>query len=257
MEPQLLTIDVATKTGVPKEPVIYSNDYFGILDTLAGDDVKISIVGTGLPDHKCLSNLSDFETIIDNEDEVYDTLGTSTSLSGLIGGDDTVKVRGLSPSGQLLCLKAFRSNGTTDYDTLTAAVLWSIIKEANIIVFPFLFDLEHQRFRSSIKKAYKSGIFILAPMVKDGYKYEEIICVGGKKRKKGFSLLDFKKDMTIAVPKEPIISLFGKNSYISVGPELASLGMATGLVSNLVGKHLDIKTKNVYDGVVEDLKQLV
>jgi len=236
-----------------KNKIKYQPGLFNVEKQYTGKNVRIAIVGTGLPVYKGFNNLSDFDVIVGNANSPHDELGCTTIVAGFIGANGTRGICGIAQSSELLCLKSF-SGYNIENSSIIASVLWAIIKNADIIVLPFVPDMSSQPIYDIIKKAYKNNIFVLTVKMKDSKKYKEIISIKPFVRKKTFRILDCEKDISISLPKERLISSFGEKSFIKTSYNISSLGIVTGLIALLIEKNK--KTKNIRKSVKESLETL-
>lgn len=225
------------------EPVEYSPTVFGVKGALSGKNTKISIIGTGLPVHKDFNkesrNFADFDTLIENTTCPYDQLGHSTILAGFLCGQSS-SIKGMATKATIYNIKAFDQTLKTDVSTITAAILWSLIKDVDIIVIPCELDFTYRPLCDAIKKVNDNGVFILISSSDWQEKYPITIPIKGSKRKNPFKLIKSyapDKYIRVAVPLKSCLSLYGKSLYVKSSIELTSLGLATGIFSALIEKN--------------------
>jgi len=222
--------DILTKID---NPIIYNQELFNIDKKYTGKDVKVSIIASGLPTYQGFSTLSDFDVMIDNVDSPHDDMGYTTAIAGFIAANGTCGIHGLAQNTQIYSLKAIENNGNVNYSTLIASILWSIIKNVNIIVIPFEIDISYEPIYSAIKKANKNKITIMSLNLDCKEIYTIIPC----HKKDTFDVKIKNKEILLTLPTTKLITSFGDKLFVKVNKKIASLGLATGIMSLLIEKN--------------------
>jgi len=243
----------------------YSPHKLGLPNDLTGKNVKIAIVGTGLPVHRYVKNFADFDTLIENINSPYDSMGHSTILAGFLGGKPTGKVQGMVPNSIIYNIKVFDEDLYSSPSTITASILWCIIKDVSIIIMPFELDFSYRPLCDAVKKSNNEGIFILTVPSDWQEKYPITMPIKGIKKNRPFRLLSSSSldngYIGVALPIKSCISLYGKDSYIKSSTNFSSLGLAAGVFAALIEKNKKNakKKQNKIDfaiKVINDVKKI-
>jgi len=242
----------------------YSPRTFGIKGDITGKNTKIAIIGTGLPVNKNIGNFADFDTLAENINSPYDATGHSTILAGFLGSKSSGHIKGMVPHSTIYNVKAFGEDLYSSPATITASILWCIIKNVHIIIIPFKLDFTYRPLCDAVKKANDEGIFILTVPSPWFEEYPITIPIKGLKRRKAFKLVRSGSPtgpIGVAIPIKSCVSLYGKESYIKVSTEFASIGLAAGVFSALIEKNKEEAKKkcNKIDfaiKVINDIKKI-
>lgn len=168
--------------------VTYDNLLLGVnLPSGSGKGINICLIDSGVPNHNAVTTTGidiNFTQTFDAKDRT----GHSTILSGIIAGN-SANIIGVAPDALLTTAKAVDDNCIVRLNALVAAILWSIIKQVDIIVIPLSTDIDCPDVKAAIKKAYSMGIVIVASAGEINTSefpaaYEEVLSVGaiGKNR---------------------------------------------------------------------------
>jgi len=231
--------DISHKTN---KPIVYSGDMFGIKNGATGKGIEIAIVGTGLPSYQGFTTLHDFDVMIDGTttDSPYDDVGCGTALAGFVASNGSCGIYGLAKDTKILSLKSFTKKRKINPSIIVASLLWGIIKDVNIIVMPFEIDIEYQPILSVVKKTFDRKIIILSvnsPLYENCNEIFPVIPCP-KKDKYGIDLQGHKVFITLPIKKQ--ITAYGDKSFVSVNRQIASLGLAAGVMSLLLEKNKKI-----------------
>lgn len=147
------------------KPYIYSPLNFGLSKDLTGKDVRISIIDTGCPNHKDIET-SRIEICSDmnssQKNDCKDAHGHSTMISGVLAANNPSSLVGISPQASLLYAKVAHDNGKCSYNAVIASVLWSVVKQVDVILISLGSKSDHPILHDAIKKAYDSGICVVS-----------------------------------------------------------------------------------------------
>jgi len=105
-----------------------------------GKNVSIAIVGTGKPlVADCMKEPDLYENISSQPDAFDEDTKSYTSMVGasLYGINDSI-VKGMCPAANFFVVRAINERMKTKREDVDAAVLWALIKGADIIVLPSL-----------------------------------------------------------------------------------------------------------------------
>lgn len=246
-----------------KEKIVYSLDpYLNRENNFFGKNIRISIIGTGTTTHKNMNPSSVAEILLENEKYIEDKHGFSTILTSLIS-ENSNNITGISYKSNIIQVKALSNQGEYDYKSITASILWSLVKNVNIIVLPGLPVKKRISVIDAVNKATKSGIVIICPESKkttDLHKmYPNILFIEDsfKKSIKKHNIL-FKQDnlVNIRIPELKMTAGYLKNTYIYIPKYLGAIGMLTGVVSYIMNTKKNNKKLYDFKHVIEHLKTL-
>jgi subtilisin family serine protease len=262
-----MNLDKICKKNIIKDiqdSIEYSPNAFGLTGDLTGKNVKIAIIGTGLPVNRYVKNFADFDTLVENVNSPYDSIGHSTILAGFLGGSSG-RVKGMVPNSVIYNIKAFGEDLYASPSTITASVLWCIIKDVNIIIIPFELDFSYRPLCDALKKANNEGVFILTVPSDWQEEYPITMPIKGIKNSKPFKLLSSSSSdngyIGVSLPIKSCISLYSKNWYIKASTNFTSLGLAAGVFAALIEKNKKTAKKkhNKIDSAIEvinDIKKI-
>ncbi len=246
------------------KPACYFPSQYGLSDTLTGRNIKISIIDSGCPDHKDIKVKGQKATFCDNDRILYDSIGHSTILSGIICANDKKSLLGIAPASELYFAKVIDGLGRCSFSSLVAAVLWSIVKKVDIILIALGTSYDYTVLHNAIQKAVDRDICVVSASgnsIKDGEvvvdfpaKYKEVFSVAvSLKNKEKNKILQSSIDFVL--PSEKLYTTFLNNQYIKVNGSSISAAMVCGLVSLLLekGEYKNIR-KEVYSQLLSVLK---
>lgn len=153
-----------SKNVLPKLPsrVEHSPEAFGFLSIDGdGSGVRICIIDTGFPHHPeiavPMTNIVNFT----QSAECQDRHGHGSGVAGIIKARGPNLV-GLSPMADVFFAKALSDKGLGEHGSVQAAVLYAVVKRADIIVMSFGSESSHPVLKEAIRKAYERGSVIFA-----------------------------------------------------------------------------------------------
>ena len=173
----------------PIIPCYYKASDYGLSTKYSGKNVKIAIIDSGCPSHKDIMDPEGFISFINKHQDIKDIHGHSTMISGILTAQNKNCVNGLATGSLYYHAKVIDDQGHCDFAPLVAAILWSIIKEVDIILLAMGTKTDYSVLHDAIKKAYESNICIIAASgnIKDEEeadfpaRYLEVLSVGNKK----------------------------------------------------------------------------
>jgi len=230
--------------------ICYLPGDFGFQTKYSGKGVKIGIIDSGRPFHKDIIDIGCSNNFCkDSKAKDYrDTVGHSTMISGIIGAKNKESIIGLAPDSTLHFAKVIDKNRFIDYNCVVAAIIWSIVREFDIIVLSLGSQCGYQLLQDSIKKAYDNGICVIASAGEqnqdNNYElnypacYSEVLSVGeySDENKK-----NIKNKCDIAFPKKKYITTYLNNKYANVSGSSISTAIVTGICALIIEK---IKKEN-------------
>jgi len=137
---------------------------FGFKDVAGnGKFVRVSIIDSGLPFHKNII-VDEFKSKnFTLSGSVKDVYGHSTALAGIIAANGKDGIKGMATETDLFFAKALLDgDGEGNFDSVIDSLLWSIVRDVDIILMSFGSSNEHEGLRDAIKKVHKKGIAMFA-----------------------------------------------------------------------------------------------
>lgn len=230
-----------------EKPVIYNAEKYGIKDQ-TGKNVKISILDTGCPSHKDILINSEAVSFCENTSTVQDKIGHSTIVSGIIGANNKKSIVGVSPHATILFGKVFNDRGECNFNSIVAGVLWSIVKDVDIIVMAFGTKYDYGILKDAIKKAVERGICVFAAsgnmeMNEVDYpaNYENVFSSGYLFREKNKNR-SIKEKVKFYLPNKPLMTTYLENKYIESGGSSIATSYFAGISALFIEK---FKKENV------------
>jgi len=236
-----------------EKPIIYKIP--GIEST--GRDVSISVIDSGYPRHKDINAKYKKDRIgfCQGEKFVFDKNGHSTAISGIIKAKNSKSMTGLAYDANVKYCKVVDNQGDCNFNSLVAAILWSIVANVDIIVIAMGTNHDYPILRDAIKKAVDADILVVAASgegsdVEYPAKYDDVISVASKDSLKEKSTIVWNVDDTVTTGL--------KNTYIKVSGSSVSTAFVAGVSACLVENYKKVKTlsKNPYNYVLSRLKDM-
>ncbi|MFA5759745.1 MAG: S8 family serine peptidase [Clostridia bacterium] len=225
--------------------ICYLPGDFGFQTKYSGKGIKIGIIDSGRPVHKDILEIGCSNNFCkDSKAKDYkDTVGHSTMISGIIGAKNKEKIIGLAPDSILHFAKVVDKNKFIDYNCVVASIIWSIVREFDIIVLSLGSQCGYTLLKDSIKKAYDSGICIIAAAGEQSKgnnyelnypaRYPEVLSVGEYSDENKKSI---KNKCDISLPQKKYITTYLNNKYANVSGSSISTAIVSGLASLIVEK---------------------
>lgn len=236
------------------DPVIIKPSDFGLDDNLSGNNVRLTIIDTGLPTHDDIKNIYASEDLSDTKKDkssIRDKNGHATMVSGIIGSNNPKTITGIAVNTDLMIAKASDSSGYCSYNAIIASVLWSIVKKSDIILIPLGSQTDYPILHDAIKKAYSEGICIIGASgpnetIDFPSNYPEVLSVG----------LKVKQKPDICIDNYTNYTTFLDNKYISSSGSSLSAALFAGLASLSIEKRRENKSQISPKLIYSDLKNL-
>lgn len=239
----------------------YSPSMFGMASNLKGNGVKIAILDTGKPKHKDIKNIGECVDMVESPKGCEDSYGHATMVAGVLGSNNPKTIVGIAPESQLLFAKVANSTGKCCFNSVVASVLWSIIKQVDIILISLSSDSDCPLLHDAIKKAFNSGICIIAASGKNSDKieypaaYPEVLAVGKKSSRSKSKQFEVTGDLGVnmCLPSNDIYTTYLNNKYTkasgtsliaSIGSGLAALSIEKQKIKNE-----SINPKTIYSNI--------
>ncbi|HUS49052.1 MAG TPA: S8 family serine peptidase [Candidatus Paceibacterota bacterium] len=225
------------------KPVIYKPSQYGIPDKYTGKGVKIVVIDSGCPKLKDIKIEGDIISFCENDKNEYDKIGHSTIISGIINANNRKTIKGLAPYAKVYYAKVIDSQGKCSFNSLVSAVLWSIVKKADILVIALGTQYDFSVLHDAIKKASASMlIFAAAGTIKSEddqidfpARYEQVFSVSCLTRSKKINNILAKKT-NFCLPNNKKLTTYIDNSYIKIGGSSICTAIVAGMSALLIEK---------------------
>jgi minor extracellular protease Epr len=262
-------INIENKTGKKSydslsKPIIYTPKSTS-LTKYKGENVKIGIIDSGCPTHKDIKITGEKVSFCNSNRNMMDYLGHATSISGIIGANNKSSIIGLAPQAQLYYAKVVNDDGKCCFNSLIAAVLWSLAKEVDIIVLALGTKFDYTIFKDTIKKAVSSGVCIFAAAGKEldngidyPARYPGVLSVSSLSRlhKNNHKI---KEKVDFNIPYKSIYTTHLNNKYIKTSGSSIATAWVAGLAALLIEKYKKFPDKidNLSKRIHSDLLKII
>ena len=221
-----------------------------------GKGVTICYVSSGVPITNSVKNITAFDVMTDNKEDLPDDeMGHSSILAGFATSSHK-QLQGIAPDVKLMFAKSFHKKNNTTLSSIIAAILWGIVKDANIIVLPITIKTDFMPLKNSIEKAISQNILIVTDY--DNYfpsKYEGVLSfASSKKTTKTIEVTSIKNNkILLSLPKIEYYTLYNNNTFVSVNTKTASLSLGTGILARIIESLNKNKIKITPETIIKKL----
>jgi len=241
-------------------PIIYSPKSYGIYSECTGKNVKIAILDSGCPYHKDIKIEGEKTSLCENNISIDDKNGHATMLSGIIKSNNKKTIVGIAPHAKIFYGKVIDNRGESSFNRLVAGVLWSIVKEVDIIVIAMGSSYDYMVLKESIKKAHDYGICIIAAGGDKGEieypsYYKEVFSTGFLTRSKKINEF-IKQNLDFYLPNKGLFTTYLDNNYVKVSGSSISAAFFAGISAVLIEQYKNEKRKNIPKLVYQELKNI-
>ena len=234
----------------------YSGSFYGLNSTFTGKGVNISVIDTGEPDHADIAKIGDAVDVSEKAKDHKDRQGHATMVAGVIVSKNNKKIIGIAPNVKLSFAKVINKAGECSFNSLVAAILWSIVKKTDIILMSLGSKNDYSVLHDAVKKAYSQGIVIIAanenvkePSYPANYPECLSVCLGKRKFRK-------KNTMSLSLPENPIYTTYLNNKYIHTTGSSMAAAVTAGLAALLIEKSAKSMRKSPPDEIYRQLSSL-
>jgi len=247
------------------EPIVYSPLAYGIDNRCTGKRVKIAILDSGCPRHKDIKVVGDRISFCEENLGTYDNHGHSTALAGIISSKNKKAITGLAPHAEIQYGRVINNKGMCGFNSLVAGVLWSIVKDVDIIVIALGTQYDYIVLRDAIKKARDYGICVFAASGDAGIdehwnldypaRYENVISTGFLKRGKAQNNI-LRRKVDFNLPNRGLYTTYLDNKYIKVTGSSVSAAFYAGLAAVLIEQYKKEKKADIPTEVYAKLSNI-
>ena len=247
-----------------KDPIIYYPSAYGIDNMCTGKRVKISILDSGCPRHKDIRIAGDKINFCEENVGAYDSHGHATMLSGIIGARNKSAITGLAPHSEIQYGRVVNNNGSCSFNSLVAGILWSIVKEVDIIVIALGTKYDYIVLKDAIKKARDMGICVFAAsgdiseekdMIDYPARYENVMSTGFLTKNKATNNI-IRKKTDFSLPNRGVYTTYLNNQYIKVTGSSISAAFYAGLAAVLIEQYKNENKQDIPTEVYGKLKSI-
>ncbi len=258
-----ILIDHKKRKIIDKIPstIIYSPSAYGIYNKCTGKGVKIAILDSGCTNHKDIKFEGDKINFCEDNIAVHDKNGHATMISGIVKANNKKTIIGTAPHAQLLFGKVVNSKGQCSFNSLVAGVLWSIVKEVDIIIIAMGTQYNYRVLYDAIRKAREYGICIFAASGDSDQldypsRYDEVFSTGfltRSKKKNNF----IKENVDFYLPNRGLYTTYLDNKYVKVSGSSISTSFFAGLGAVLVEQYKKERKRNIPRLVYSELSKII
>ena len=210
-----------------------------------GDSVKICIIGTGTPLHKDFNNIKDIEVFDEKSKDKDDRFGYSTMVAGMMSVDRQNSISGIVPKSEFYFAKAFSDTGCATQQSLSSSILWSVIKNIDLILLCGESGVISSDLSEVLMKASSNNICILMTSgvfneKKHTQLYDNcgVFCIAHELcAKKSLSFAKKNDSFVVKVPRAKYYTTYAEDCYVKPPPAIYSMGVVGGLLSLIIAEN--------------------
>ena len=144
-----------------KTPISYSASSFGIKGKCTGYRTSFSIISSGLPSHKDMTEPSDIEVFIERTNMPEDNLGIATMYAGILTANNPKRIKGLVPKSKAFYVKAINEKKHSSIRAIGSSILWSIIQKVDATILTTFPKKSSSYIEQVLRKAYMMNLCVL------------------------------------------------------------------------------------------------
>jgi major intracellular serine protease len=209
------------------------------------------ILDTGSPSHKDINNVAEHVSFVDNVKDSADRHGHATLVSGFIAAKNSRCVTGVAPDATMYFGKITDDQGYGDFNALVAAILWSVVKQVDIILISLGSSTDYPMLHDAISKASAANICVIAA---EGNGNGDSVCYPGgyenvlsfKSKPKGKNLKErnsSNKRIIMSMPHSGLLTTFIGGKYTKVYGSSFAAAIGAGLSALVIEKGQNAKQK--------------
>lgn len=202
-----------------------------------GSGLKISVIGTGTPFHKDFANIQDYVNF-SQDDTSEDRHGLSVQIAGILGANNPEDgITGLVFDSELYFAKALDDSGQGDINSLNASLLWSAVKDVDLIIVPFELPESEPILANALEKVKDQEICVFChskTTISNG-----VLKFGSNKKYNFWT------------------TTAGVSGYIKPTSKIANIGVAAGILSLVIEKNKKSRRAYSVERVYEEFLGIV
>lgn len=223
----------------------YNGYSFGLSPSLTGKGVKICVIDSGKPDHIDIKKPIEVINFNSSSKDIMDRHGHSTMIGGILSSNNPRAVKGICINSDILYAKVVDSSGECSYESVSAAVLWAIIKKVDIILISLGSTSDYPILRDSIAKAERLSICVVCANSNVGdmeypASYPTTLSVGKSKtykRRKTFKYTQ-KSGIEMILPDFPLYTTYLGGKYTVASGTSLNAAISAGLLALIIEKYI-------------------
>jgi len=242
---------------VKLEPLSYNASSFGIKGKCSGHRTSFAIIGSGLPNHKDITEFLDIEVFVEKTTVPDDLLGLSTMYAGIITSNSIKGMTGFTPKTKPLYVKAINERKETSVNSLVSSILWSIIKKTDVAILTFLPKKRFSYIEEVLRKAYMQNVCLFVHESNVSKEWEDNPHIMIVRSKEGEELkLDKENGKIMVSTPNNMYTTYLNNKYVIAREDILSTSTIAGLALVLIQKNKNSKTKYTPLNIYEQLLNL-
>jgi hypothetical protein len=231
------------KTVSKIKPTSYSALSFGIEGKCTGYRTSFSVISSGLPSHKDLTEPSDTEVFIEKTNMTEDNLGIATMYAGILASNNPKGIKGLVPKSKAFYVKAINEKKHSSVSAIGSSILWSMIQKVDVAILTTLPKKKSSHIEQVLRKAYMMNlcVFVHRSNISKAWEDNPHITIIDSEQAETISIKNKNDKLVIAVNNN--YTTYLNNKYIIADEKTASLSIAAGLALILIQKNKNNKSK--------------
>lgn len=252
-----------TTTKTLKKPIIFNPEKYKLDPDLKGKNVKMAIIDSGYPTHPILKKPSEIISFCDNSNTYKDKFGHSSLVSGIILSNNKKSIVGVAPKTRVYYSKAVNDDGSCNFNTLLASILWAITKKVDIIMLALGSQIHYPILHDAIKKAFYNNICVIASsgnntkneQIDYPAKYPEVFSVGAKTRSPKYNEI-LEKQSSLVIEKSSMLTTYLDDKYVKASGSSIATAFISGITSLMLENYKKQKKEYTNIGIFKELKKI-
>lgn len=208
----------------------------------SGEDIKVAILDTGVPEHQDLNNNNIKSENFTDSNTVYDKNGHQTHVAGTVAANGNIM--GVLPSANLFHIKVLNDKGQGQDEWTAKGIEYAIDSNADVINLSLGGYNNFPKTHEAIKKATDKNIIVVAAAGNHGKKgvtypacYDEVIAVAAvniESKRANFSAIG--EELEVAAAGYEVLSTWLNGEYKKIQGTSMACPAITGGVGILQAK---------------------
>lgn len=236
-------------------------DFLGITNNTGwGEGVTVAVIDTGIADHPALKGNITHIDLINDGSEITSFHGTA--VASLIAGDSSL-VKGISPSADILDIRALGSDGTGDAFTVALAIREAVNNNAQVINLSLGSPSDNAALKQAILYAQSKGVIIVAAVGNEGAdqvsfpaSYQGVIGVGANDANEGYLTFSNKgPQVDLTAPGIELTAAGVSNDVVLFTGTSASAPLVAGTVAHMLEQNPDLGYSDIIDALQDNANE--